>query len=84
MIFLVELIGKLLILAILVRALMTWFSPARPGGGFWMVAHALDRVTEPVVAPIRRRLPSWGGFDLAPLVGIVVVYVVMSVVVWVL
>ena len=29
---------------------------------------ALDRVTEPVLAPIRRLIPPIGGFDLSPLV----------------
>jgi YggT family protein len=82
--FLVELIGKLLIVAILIRALMTWFAPVRPGGMYWMVAHGLDRLTEPVIGPIRRRLPTFGGFDWAPLVAIVVVYLVMSIVLWVL
>ena len=77
-------LGKILIVAILARALMSWFAPVRPGGTYWMVAHGLDRLTEPVIGPIRRRLPTWGGFDWAPLIGIVVVYLVMAVLVWVL
>ena len=32
------------------------------------VAEFLYRITEPLVGPIRRRLPNFGGLDLSPLV----------------
>jgi YggT family protein len=38
----------------------------------WTVADFFYRVTEPVLRPIRRRLPNLGGVDLSPLVVIVV------------
>lgn len=34
----------------------------------WSVADFFYRVTEPVLRPIRRRLPNFGGVDLSPLV----------------
>ena len=34
----------------------------------WTVADFFYRVTEPVLRPIRRRLPNLGGVDLSPLV----------------
>lgn len=34
----------------------------------WSVADFFYRVTEPVLRPIRRRLPNLGGVDLSPLV----------------
>jgi YggT family protein len=37
----------------------------------WTVADFFHRVTEPVLRPIRRRLPNLGGVDLSPLVLIV-------------
>lgn len=37
----------------------------------WTVADFFYRVTEPVLRPIRRRLPSLGGVDLSPLVVII-------------
>ncbi len=33
-----------------------------------MIAEFLYRVTEPVLRPIRRRLPSFGGIDISPIV----------------
>ncbi|CAH0217490.1 YggT family protein [Roseomonas sp. CECT 9278] len=38
----------------------------------WTVADFFYRVTEPVLRPIRRRLPNLGGVDLSPLVLIIV------------
>jgi YggT family protein len=37
----------------------------------WTVADFFYRVTEPVLRPIRKRLPNLGGVDLSPLVLIV-------------
>ncbi len=34
----------------------------------WTVGDFLHRVTEPMLAPIRRFLPNFGGIDLSPLV----------------
>ena len=32
------------------------------------IAHGISRVTEPMLAPIRRILPSMGGLDLSPII----------------
>jgi len=49
---------------ILARVLMSWFNPS-PNNP---IVDAIYRLTEPVLGPIRRLLPSMGGFDLSPLV----------------
>jgi len=36
---------------------------------------ALDRITEPLYRPIRRILPDFGGIDFAPLVVLLLIYV---------
>lgn len=38
--------------------------------------HGLNRLLEPVYAPIRRFLPDMGGLDLAPLVALISLYVI--------
>jgi YggT family protein len=55
---------------IVARALISWVNPDP-----WNpIVQFLDRVTEPVLAPIRRRL-GWGvGIDLSPLVAILIIY----------
>ena len=54
-------------LAIFARAILSFF-PMRPGSPIAPVAQFLYRITEPVLAPVRRALPSMGGIDLSPLV----------------
>ncbi len=49
---------------ILARVLMSWFNP----NPYNPIVDAIYRLTEPVLAPIRRILPAMGGFDLSPLV----------------
>jgi YggT family protein len=39
-----------------------------------MIADGLLRLTEPVLAPIRRILPNFGGLDLSPVVLILLLY----------
>jgi len=44
------------ILILFARALLSWF-PSEPGTPLYGVVRALDRITEPVLRPIRRLLP---------------------------
>ena len=36
----------------------------------------ITSITEPVLAPIRRMLPSMGGFDLSPMVVLVILWII--------
>ena len=58
---------NLAVVVLLARAILSWFrigfdSPLRP------VADFLFRITEPVLAPVRRVVPPLGGFDISFLV----------------
>ena len=58
-------------LAIIVRALLSWFDPAfRSSFGRFVYG-----VTEPIVGPIRRVMPPLGMFDLSTIVAIVLLQV---------
>lgn len=50
--------------AVLIRAILSWISP----GGYNPIAEVLDRVTDPLLRPVRRMIPLIGGIDLSPLV----------------
>lgn len=64
---LVELAVYVYILLIIARALVSWVSP----DPFNPIVRFLHRATEPVLRPVRRRLPSAMGLDLSPLVVLV-------------
>jgi YggT family protein len=40
----------------------------------------LDEVTTPILGPIRRRLPAFGGVDLSPMVAVLLIGVIESLV----
>ena len=75
--FLVATVAQVLILAIIARAVLSWF----PGGrALSPVTALLDGVTTPILGPIRRRLPAFGGVDLSPLVAVLLIGVSESLV----
>ena len=49
-----------------------------------MIADFLYRVTEPVLRPIRNRLPNFGGIDVSFIVVILIIYFIQRVVIPVL
>ena len=44
----------------------------------WNVGSFLNRLTEPVLAPVRRFLPNFGNIDLSPLVVLLLIQYVVS------
>lgn len=49
---------------LIARVLMSWFNP----NPYNPLVQFVLRLTEPVLAPIRKVLPSMGGLDLSPIV----------------
>jgi YggT family protein len=54
------------------RVILSWF-PMAPGSALAPIYRFLYTVTEPVLGPVRRMMPSLGGFDLSPLVVILLI-----------
>jgi YggT family protein len=46
-----------------------------------MVAEFLYRVTEPVLRPIRKRLPNMGGIDISPIIVIIIIWFIQLVII---
>lgn len=65
-----------LIAAIVIRSLLTWF-PVDPRNQFVVL---LDRVTQPLLDPVRRILPRTGMIDFSAMVVLIVLYVMIGVV----
>jgi len=71
-----DLFFNLWCLAILARVFFSWFgiSPYHP------VARFIFRVTEPILAPLRRVIPPIGVVDITPAVAIVALQIVKGVI----
>ena len=73
---LVEAIGTLLYLIILSRILLSWFpSVSRQNP----VVSFIYFMSEPILAPIRRILPATSVFDFAPMVAIILIFIIQEV-----
>jgi YggT family protein len=55
---------------IIARAVVSWVSP----DPYNPLVRFLHRVTEPVLRPIRYRLPAAGGLDFSPMIVLVALY----------
>lgn len=60
---LIALVINVYFFAVLIRAVLSWIAPQGPNP----IAEILDRITAPVVNPVRRFIPLVGGIDLSPL-----------------
>ena len=67
---------RILALLVFMRALISWF---RPVSYSWPMVTLYD-LTDPILTPLRRIMPSFGGLDLTPLLAILFLYFVPSVV----
>jgi YggT family protein len=59
---------------IIARSILSWVNPDPSNP----IVRVLYRITEPVLRPIRRKLPPTIGLDLSPLVVLLVIYFLQS------
>jgi YggT family protein len=62
----VSMLATILSLAIFVRSILTWF----PGASDNLFGVILAQITDPVLVPLRRIVPTIGMIDITPLVAI--------------
>jgi YggT family protein len=74
-VWLINTVINLFIFILIVQVIMSWliaFNVVNTRNRFvYMVADVAYKLTEPVLRPIRRILPSFGGIDLSPVVVII-------------
>ncbi len=61
---LISLFINVFLFAILIQVIISWINP----GSYNPVIGLIHGLTEPLLAPVRRRMPSMGGLDLSPMV----------------
>jgi YggT family protein len=64
----VGLLCQILAFAIFARALMSWIPNLRPDHP---IVRFLNDITEPILAPLRRVIPSIGMMDISPLIAMI-------------
>ena len=72
-----------LIIAIVVRAIMSFLLPvlgANPSPILVSLNAIVNQVTEPVLGPLRRVLPTFGVIDFSPMAAIIILIIVKEVI----
>jgi YggT family protein len=79
--YIIATLAEIAILAIIISAVLSWFVgvPA-----LQPVIRFFNKITDPVIEPIRRRLPPLGGLDLSPLVAIFLIWLVENILLFLL
>ena len=84
---LLEFIARLIqlyIWVIIIAAVLSWLIGFevvnRRNRAVYVIADTFNRLTEPALRPIRRRLPDMGGLDISPIVLIIGLWFVQDVV----
>ena len=67
----IRLLCEVLTLVIFIRVILSWFL-TRPN----TLSIILDKITEPLLAPLRRIIPRVGMFDFTPLVAIILLQLI--------
>jgi YggT family protein len=68
----IDLVVRVLDLLILLRVLFSWINLG-PGNDLVRVVY---QITEPILAPLRRYIPSFGGLDITPMVALMLIELV--------
>jgi YggT family protein len=70
-VYFIVVLAHVLNIAILARVVLSWMS-VNPHSG---LARFIYEITEPIVGPIRRLLPSLGGLDMSPMIALILISV---------
>jgi len=71
LISIISLLAQVVTILVIVHVVLSYFmSPYHP------IRRAIDRIVEPLLAPIRRLMPSTGMLDFSPMILIIVVQLV--------
>lgn len=78
LLYFVNALFTILFWAIIGRALLSWFA-VRPGNPFHLLAVILFQITEPILGPLRRIIPTIGMIDISPIVALLLLQFLQNV-----
>ena len=58
------------LIAIIARAVLSWVSP----DPYNPIVRIINQISEPMLYPIRRRVPYFSGIDLSPIIALMIIY----------
>lgn len=58
------------LIVIIARAVLSWVSP----DPYNPIVRIINQISEPILFPIRRRVPYFSGIDLSPIIALMAIY----------
>jgi YggT family protein len=77
---LVQLLFGLYSIAIIARTFLSWVQ-VDPYHPYYSFARFLYRITEPILAPLRKRIPPVGMLDISPIVALIILLILQWIIV---
>lgn len=78
-VYIIRLLAQILCFLVIVQVILSYFmSPYHP------IREKIDQIVEPLLSPIRRRIPPVGMFDFSPIILIFLIQIVVSLVTYLL
>lgn len=74
------LLARALNAAIIIRILLSWIPIDRSSQFMATILDLIYSVTEPILGPIRRVIPSIGGLDFSPMVAVLLIQMVTTII----
>lgn len=65
-----DMVLTLAMFVVIARAILSWVSP----DPYNPIVRIINQLTEPILFPIRRRVPYMGGVDLSPIIVLLVIF----------
>ena len=80
---LIDTVFQIFSFLILVQVIGSWVLAARVNLPHWVydILRAIDTITAPVLAPIRRLIPNLGGLDFSPIIALILLDLIRGVIV---
>ena len=72
LLYIIRILCDVLTILILLRVIVSWYPPKRTS----KVVNMIHRLTEPILAPLRRIIPRLGPLDLSPLVAVILIQLI--------
>ena len=72
-------LGQVFNAAIIARILISWLPIDRDNQTLAPIVEILYQITEPILGPIRRLVPSLGGLDISPMIALILIQVLLDI-----
>jgi YggT family protein len=75
---------QVLTFAIFFRAILSWFAMSSRSPLLINIYHVFVQITEPILAPLRRIIPTIGMIDITPIIALILLQIIAQVLLYAL